>query len=271
MKFVAVKKDWSGPTWAGRQGGDALADTRQITPIALVAGAQANFWQPRKDGAVRHARHAISIGLHAALFGTIYLASLHAPVRLQEERPLELVLETPVQEAPAPPAKLDEPPPAPPAPAEDVVAAEKPRPKPLRPKPPRIVKSDVRPTSPAPALPSPSTASAAPTQAPSAPPPPKSLPSSYVSRIYERVSKAASGNYPRSALMRQLEGRVAYTLVIGADGQLLSYTVEPSGKEVFDKAAAAAIEAAAPYPAPPELGAKAYQLHGVIAYQLSDE
>lgn len=242
--------------------GDGLAGA------TLIEGARQAFWIPTADEEKRR-RYIASVSFHVLLIGSIYAASLHLAPLPAQEQPVELVMEQPAPPAPAaPPIKAEEPPPPPPAPKEEAIATVKP--KPVKPKPPKVVKKEV--TQPTAANPL-ASQQAAQTATPATPAavPPKGLPSAYVARVIERVSHSASGNYPRAALARDLEGRVAYKLVLGADGALIRYSVEPSGKEIFDRAAAEAIEKAAPYPTPPSLGANAYEIGGVIAYQLTDE
>ena len=59
--------------------------------------------------------------------------------------------------------------------------------------------------------------------------------------------------YPRMAKVRHQEGQVVVALDVGADGKLTDSKIEKSsGTQSLDDAALAAVQAAAPYPAPSE-------------------
>jgi protein TonB len=80
------------------------------------------------------------------------------------------------------------------------------------------------------------------------------------------VMTAVAGKveYPKMAKMRHQEGVVTVAVTVDAGGAVASATVEKSsGIESLDNAAVAAVNAAAPFPAPPEAGTV---VHGNIRF-----
>ncbi|MFM0319856.1 TonB family protein [Paraburkholderia nemoris] len=96
------------------------------------------------------------------------------------------------------------------------------------------------------------------------------IPTDYVNQVYARINAQATNRYPRAARVRQLQGRVRYTVTISPDGRLLDCRLQSSGEPVLDQAAEDAIRAAAPFPRLPDLGGTSYQLTGAIAYLIAD-
>jgi protein TonB len=97
---------------------------------------------------------------------------------------------------------------------------------------------------------------------------PNAIPSDYASLVFQRINRVASGNYPRSALLAQQSARVGYVIVIGQSGELLSKSINYSGNSALDEAVTQALSRAAPFPAPPNLGARSYRISGAIVYRL---
>jgi protein TonB len=80
------------------------------------------------------------------------------------------------------------------------------------------------------------------------------------------VMTAVAGKveYPKMAKMRHQEGVVTVAVTVDAGGAVATAAVEKSsGIESLDNAAVAAVNAAAPFPAPPEAGTV---VHGNIRF-----
>ena len=75
-----------------------------------------------------------------------------------------------------------------------------------------------------------------------------------------------SVDYPRMAKVRHQEGQVVVALDVGADGKVAASKIEKSsGTQSLDDAALAAVQAAAPYPAPAE---GTVTIHGAINFKV---
>ena len=84
----------------------------------------------------------------------------------------------------------------------------------------------------------------------------------YTKTVMTQVSSKVE--YPKMARMRHQEGVVTVQVTIDAAGAASAATVEKSsGIESLDNAAIAAVNAAAPFPAPPEAGTV---VHGNIRF-----
>lgn len=236
-----------------------------------------------------------SLVLHGLALALLYHWHANPPAQPAEERLVELVLAPPQAvappPAPRPPPPAEAPPVQPPRQIRPPAPAPAPRPAPARPRPappvaapPSAVAAPAEPspTAAAPAAPaadsapSEPSAPAAPSAPPAAPAAPSAaaqagpgIPSDYVNQVHARINRIASGRYPRAAALRRQEGRVGYTLLLAADGRLIRFELEPSGIEALDRAAAEALEAAAPFPPLPDLGGGTYRVSGAIAYRLS--
>jgi protein TonB len=78
-------------------------------------------------------------------------------------------------------------------------------------------------------------------------------PAAYGRSVMEQVSSKVE--YPKMAKMRHQEGAVVLQIAMESSGKPSSTTVEKSsGVQSLDDAAIAAVNAAAPFPAPPEAG-----------------
>ena len=87
-------------------------------------------------------------------------------------------------------------------------------------------------------------------------------PAAYNKAVMTLVSSKVE--YPKMAKMRHQEGVVTVQVTIDASGAATAATVEKSsGIQSLDDAAVAAVNAAAPFPAPPEAGTV---VHGNIRF-----
>jgi len=87
-------------------------------------------------------------------------------------------------------------------------------------------------------------------------------PAAYTKTVMTQVSGKVE--YPKMAKMRHQEGVVTVQVTIDAGGAVSAAAVEKSsGIESLDNAALAAVNAAAPFPAPPEAGTV---VHGNIRF-----
>ena len=79
------------------------------------------------------------------------------------------------------------------------------------------------------------------------------------------VMTAVSGKveYPKMAKMRHQEGVVTLQVTVDASGAAVAAVEKSSGIQSLDDAALAAVNAAAPFPAPPEAGTV---VHGNIRF-----
>lgn len=180
----------------------------------------------------------------------LYVAALAIALTV-DFRPAPAVLEAPVEmvfddPAPAPPEQVQPPAPPPPPPVEDAEPAEQVKETPPPPPPP----------------PPPKPQTAAPRHAPNA------IPTNYTNQIYQRINRIASGNYPRSALAQRQAARVGYVIVIGQSGELISRSVSPSGNAALDQSVLDTLARSAPFPAPPNLGARSYRISGAIVFRI---
>jgi protein TonB len=178
----------------------------------------------------------------------VYVAVLVAAVTIDFnpppvvlESPVEMVYDDPVQKEaePTPPPPPPEPEPEPEAAAEPVKAPEPPPPPPPKPKP-QV----------------------------GAPHTPKAIPSNYTNQVFQRINRIASGNYPRSALAAHQSARVGYVIVIGQSGELISRSISPSGNSALDQSVLETLTRSAPFPAPPDLGARSYKISGAIVFRI---
>jgi protein TonB len=60
---------------------------------------------------------------------------------------------------------------------------------------------------------------------------------------------------------------INYTVTVARDGSLAGLTIDACAVPEINAAAAAAIRAAAPFPAPPDLGAPRTDVHGTLIFQ----
>ena len=97
---------------------------------------------------------------------------------------------------------------------------------------------------------------------------PTAIPTNYANQIYQRINRVASGNYPRSALAQHQAARVGYVIVIGQSGELLSKSISSSGNSALDQSVLDTLSRSAPFPAPPNLGARSYKISGAIVYRI---
>ncbi|QAY95816.1 energy transducer TonB [Methylovirgula ligni] len=88
------------------------------------------------------------------------------------------------------------------------------------------------------------------------------LPSYYANEVHARIARVASETAPDGFTG---SGRVPYRIVISPSGDLISKSITPSGNAAFDRAAAEALERAAPFPATGT--ARPVSLYGAIAYR----
>jgi len=87
-------------------------------------------------------------------------------------------------------------------------------------------------------------------------------PAAYTKTVMTQISGKVE--YPKMAKMRHQEGVVTVQVTIDASGAASAATVEKSsGIESLDNAALNAVNAAAPFPAPPEAGTV---VHGNIRF-----
>lgn len=87
-------------------------------------------------------------------------------------------------------------------------------------------------------------------------------PPAYTKTVMTAV--AGKVEYPKMAKMRHQEGVVTVAVTVDGGGAVASAAVEKSsGVESLDNAAIAAVNAAAPFPAPPEAGTV---VHGNIRF-----
>lgn len=220
-----------------------------------------------------------SLVLHLGAIGALCWLSLSPPPPSVAELVVDLVALTPAPPAaPASPAPPQEEPPPPAAapvavakPVPPPKAEPKPRPK-AAPAAPSSSAASVQPPAAAPAAGDtrPATPAASPPAAAIEPPPPAAVGTDFANLVFDRINRIARRNYPEAAILRHQQGKVVYHLLIGPAGELLEHGIEPSGIETLDRAAEQAITAAAPFPKPPDLGAKAYRLGGAIVYRLEN-
>ena len=89
-------------------------------------------------------------------------------------------------------------------------------------------------------------------------------PPAYTKAVMTQISGKVE--YPKMAKMRHQEGVVTVQVTIDASGAASASTVEKSsGIQSLDDAALAAVNAAAPFPAPPEAGTV---VHGNIRFSV---
>ena len=88
------------------------------------------------------------------------------------------------------------------------------------------------------------------------------VPSNYANEVHAHIARVASETAPDGF---SGAGRVAYHIVISPSGDLISKSITPSGNAMFDRAAAEALERAAPFP--PTGTSRPVSLHGAIAYR----
>jgi len=87
-------------------------------------------------------------------------------------------------------------------------------------------------------------------------------PAAYTKTVMTSV--AGKVEYPKMAKMRHQEGVVTVAVTVDGGGAVANAAVEKSsGVESLDNAAIAAVNAAAPFPAPPEAGTV---VHGNIRF-----
>ncbi len=72
---------------------------------------------------------------------------------------------------------------------------------------------------------------------------------------------------PRLAWDRRNTCVINYTVTVARDGSLAGLTIDACAVPEINAAAAAAIRAAAPFPAPPDLGAPRTDVHGTLIFQ----
>ena len=195
----------------------------------------------------------------------LYLAALAVALTVDFEPP-PVALESPVdmvfdQPAPVseqtPPPAAETPPPPPPVEEQPTAVAETPPPPPPPPPPP-----EVKPEPPKPEQ------KAAPKPPPAAHHTAGAIPSDYANKVFQRINRVASTTYPRSAIVQGQGARIGYVIVIGSSGELLSKSISPSGNSALDQAVSQALSQSAPFPAPPNLGARSYKLSGAIVYRI---
>jgi protein TonB len=95
-------------------------------------------------------------------------------------------------------------------------------------------------------------------------PPSNALASGYANLVHGRIARVAA--YPHAAMARGENARVPYRIVIGPSGELVSKSITPSGNADFDRAAAEALNRAAPFP--PSGAVKPVALSGAIVFRL---
>jgi protein TonB len=195
-----------------------------------------------------HSPYLLMTGV-ACLYAAVLLAAVtidFQPPPAVLEAPVEMVYDDPTPEQPE-----QAQPPAPPPP-EEVKEAEAIEPVKEPPPPPPEVKKD-------PPKPKPQAAARH---------TPNAIPSNYTNQIFQRINRIASGNYPRSALAQHQSARVGYTIVIGQSGELISRSISPSGNSALDQSVLDTLSRSAPFPAPPNLGARSYKISGAIVFRI---
>ncbi len=60
---------------------------------------------------------------------------------------------------------------------------------------------------------------------------------------------------------------VNYTASVAADGGLAGFHIDPCAVPEINQAAQNAIRMAAPFPRPPDLGGRSYDVHGTLIFQ----
>ena len=178
--------------------------------------------------------------LYATILTVLLTVNFEAPPTVLEA-PVDMVYEEPAAEEPPPPP----PPPPEPEPAAEPSpqpVKEEPKPAPPPPPPPQVAKPQGRPI-------------------------PGAVLTNYANKVYYRISRVAGSGFPKSALSRGQAVRIAYTIVIGSSGELISKTIGASGIAALDHAVAEALARSAPFPAPPSLGARSYKISGAIVYR----
>lgn len=170
--------------------------------------------------------------------------------RVPQDAPLEQTPPPPLPDQPEAVAPLS--PPPPPLPQEKVV---KRRPKP--PAPPHH--GQTKTSRAAPKTRGPARASGSGASQPQAS---NALPSNYANLVHMRIARAAANSYPSG---RHQAGRVAYHVVIGPSGELISRSITPSGNATFDRAASEALSRASPFPST-GIG-RPVSLNGAIAFR----
>ncbi|KAF0812645.1 hypothetical protein IGB42_02937 [Andreprevotia sp. IGB-42] len=243
--------------------------------IALTPQAWAGGPAPRAADSGSRA-YATSLVLHV-IAGALVVAWTfrHIEAPPAEDAPVEMVIVPPEPEKPqeiVPPKAVQQ--------LQPVTRAEVPRPA-TAPAPARADTSpplqNAEPVADAPpplAAAPVATAPAAPAAQPAVAPAKASavndgIPTDYVNKVFARINRIAAGRYPKSAMLKGQEGRVAYRLVLNPQGELLSYDIDTSGIEALDKAAEEALKAASPFPKLPDLGGSSYKLSGAIVYKLT--
>ena len=182
---------------------------------------------------------ALGIGIYAATLTAALTINFESePVVL--EAPVDMVYEEPAVQEP------EQPPPPPPPPPEAEPLAE-----------PEPVKEEPKPPPPPPPPP----AQKARTPIPGA------VLTDYANKVYYRIARVAGDGYPASVLSRGQSIRIAYSIVIGTSGELVSKSVISCGVAALDRAVADALARSAPFPAPPALGARTYKISGAIVYR----
>ncbi len=226
----------------------------------------------------------LSALLNLALVWGVGTAIVQAPKVWQR---IEVDLQNPpprVVRPPKPPPQATRPPEHP-----TPVTLPKPAPVPLKVVPRRMAAPPAPRPSAAPSLPPSPTLPAAPTvpvwapppapavTAPVAPPPPpRAKPedgkanalAAYAALLHSRIDQAK--RYPRWARQARLEGETGVAFRLAPDGRLLEAAVcDPSGHQELDRAAVAAVERAAPYPAfPPAMGRTAESFRVVVSFRI---
>ena len=165
--------------------------------------------------------------------------------------------------------------------ARGAVPAPPPLPEPVKEVPPTPPPEPVKEELPPPPEPEPEPVKEAPPPPPPPPPPaprprpqtaakptPKAIPSNYTNQVFQRINRVASGNYPRSALAAHQSARVGYVIVIGQSGELISRSISPSGNSALDQSVLETLARSAPFPAPPNLGARSYKISGAIVFRI---
>lgn len=206
---------------------------------------------------------ALGVSLYVLTLLALLAVDFSAPP-MTLEAPMEMIYDEPPQpEQQAEPAQPEQPPePAAaepeklPEPVVEQAAPEKPpevKPEPPKPEPKRV---EPRPNKP---KPQPAQHAAQHTEG--------AVPSDYANAIYQRINRVAGGSLPRGALASGQSIRISYVIVIGASGELHSKSVSASGNAALDQAVSQVLARSAPFPAPPNLGARSYRISGAIVYR----